>query len=370
MKNILIIDNSPGITGALKCVVYVARRLRDEFNFHFALPPGNGEAVRLLQQEGFPLFTLQFVELSKSWKVLIYFPVLLFNTFRLLHYCRTNAIHLVHVNDLYNMTGVMLKLLWKKIRLIYHVRLLPASYAGSVYWLWLRAIRHTATKVAAVSESVSRELKGRVDNDKLVTIYDFIALSERYPDEKPSGMPVRFLYLANFTPGKGHDLAIEAFRQALALHPHISLTLAGSDFGKIKNKKYKMALRKQAAALPENKEITWLELVEDVELLYKQHDVILNFSWSESFSLTCYEAAYYGRAVIATRSGGPEELVIHGETGFLVEPGNIGQMAHYMVMLAGRDALRRQMGEHARQAIRKRMTGYDTVNQYRRLYGG
>ena len=54
---------------------------------------------------------------------------------------------------------------------------------------------------------------------------------------------------------------------------------------------------------------------------------MLNFSESESFSMTCLESLYYGTPLIATDSGGPAELFKHGESGHLVPNRDVQAMA-------------------------------------------
>ena len=46
----------------------------------------------------------------------------------------------------------------------------------------------------------------------------------------------------------------------------------------------------------------------NTEVAMKGHDMVLNFSEAESFSLTCLDALYYGVPLIATDCGGPAEL--------------------------------------------------------------
>ncbi|MXW40479.1 MAG: glycosyltransferase family 4 protein [Synechococcus sp. SB0668_bin_15] len=49
--------------------------------------------------------------------------------------------------------------------------------------------------------------------------------------------------------------------------------------------------------------------------------------WQEAFGNVVVEAMACGVPVVAYRRGGPQEIVDHGLTGFLVEPGRVGELA-------------------------------------------
>jgi spore coat protein SA len=65
------------------------------------------------------------------------------------------------------------------------------------------------------------------------------------------------------------------------------------------------------------------------------------------------EAMASGVPVIATRTGGSPELVLDGETGFLVDKEQPGQIVEKILLLAGDAALRRRMGQAGRGRARR-----------------
>ncbi|MCS6973555.1 MAG: glycosyltransferase family 4 protein [Cyclobacteriaceae bacterium] len=368
MKRILIIDNSAGITGAFRVMLHVAHALRGEFSFYFAVPKGNGITASLLKDHGFPYIHVNFIEIGKNLKSVIYFPALLYNAVKLHRYCKKNNITIIHVNDIYNMTGVVLKILNPNIKLIHHIRLTPQSYAGVLYRTWLKILYYKADQIIVVSNVVKKEVIKTIHEQKVEMLYDFISLPEyRFTEEAKTNV-VRFLYPANFTPGKGHAYAVEAFRKALRENNHLELTFAGDDFDLKKNQLYKKSLINDAADLIDSGKIQFKTGIREVPELYANYDVVLNFSESESFSMTCYEAAWYGLPVIATRCGGPEEIVVHGESGFLVNRGDVDAMANHMLELATDHAKRLNMKYRCRELIHQRASDYNTVGRYRQLY--
>lgn len=67
------------------------------------------------------------------------------------------------------------------------------------------------------------------------------------------------------------------------------------------------------------------------ERVFGSFDVLLVPSMvRESFSLVCREALVAGVPVIASRCGGPEEIIRHEENGLLFEPGDAEGLAASM----------------------------------------
>ena len=78
----------------------------------------------------------------------------------------------------------------------------------------------------------------------------------------------------------------------------------------------------------------WLKFSSFTDKEIKAADIVLNFSEAESFSMTCAEASFYGRPVIATRCGGPEEIILHEKTGLLVKNRDVNEMTVAILLLA------------------------------------
>jgi len=78
-------------------------------------------------------------------------------------------------------------------------------------------------------------------------------------------------------------------------------------------------------------------------------DVYVLSSSSEGFSLTSVQAMACGRPVVATRSGGPEEIVLNGETGMLVPTRSPDTLADALHELATSPAKREAFGRAGRQ---------------------
>ena len=89
--------------------------------------------------------------------------------------------------------------------------------------------------------------------------------------------------------------------------------------------------------------------------------------WPEPLGNVVYEAMSKGRAVIGTRPGGHEDMIEEGDSGLLVDAGDIEQLREAMARLIGDAELRERLGERARERSRA-FTEEAVLPQLARLY--
>ena len=88
--------------------------------------------------------------------------------------------------------------------------------------------------------------------------------------------------------------------------------------------------------------------------LYERAAVVACPSRREGFGVVCAEAMAYGRPVVASAVGGLRDLVVDGETGLLVPPGDVGALARALRGLLNDPPLRARLGAAARErAVRE-----------------
>jgi glycosyltransferase involved in cell wall biosynthesis len=102
-----------------------------------------------------------------------------------------------------------------------------------------------------------------------------------------------------------------------------------------------------------------------LQQFYRRADVQVVPSVSdEAFGLVCVEAMASGTPVVATAVGGIPEIVVDGDCGLLVEPGDAAAIAGAVNHLLASPALRRRMGERARRLVEERFTWDVIASQF------
>ena len=77
---------------------------------------------------------------------------------------------------------------------------------------------------------------------------------------------------------------------------------------------------------------------------------------SELLGLSTLEAMASGTPVVASRLGGLPEVVAHGETGYLVEPGDVADLRARLALVLGDPAAAGRLGQAARARAVERFT--------------
>jgi glycosyltransferase involved in cell wall biosynthesis len=75
---------------------------------------------------------------------------------------------------------------------------------------------------------------------------------------------------------------------------------------------------------------------------------VMPSKWPEPFGTVVCEVMSRGKPVIGTKPGGHTDLIVDGQTGFLVPAGDVSALAEAMQTLIADDARRERFGEAAR----------------------
>lgn len=82
-------------------------------------------------------------------------------------------------------------------------------------------------------------------------------------------------------------------------------------------------------------------------------DMLVHAAEVEPFGLAMIEGMAAGLPVVAARSNGASEILVHGKTGFLYEPGDVESMVQHIIRLAEDDPLNTTMGLAGRQRVER-----------------
>lgn len=363
---VAIVDNSMDITGALRAILAYAQFARNEFSFLFILPV-HSKAKAVIASAGFEVVEVSFIEIGRSWKSLIfYFPQLLLNGFKLKKLIQNHQVQLVHVNDFYNMAPIVAILLGGKFKLITHVRFMPDRFPSILMKVWVYLNLQYADTVVCVSEAVKSLLP---NHPKVRLIYDTLSQMRPHSLKDIKGNEhVRLLYLGHYIPGKGQDYAVDAFAMALQENPSLRLKFVGGDMGLQKNQLFKLKLIQRAKKLGVQGQVAFFGPAIQIQGEVMEADIMLNFSESESFSITCLEALSIGTPLIATDCGGPAELFIHKESGWLVPNRNKNAMKHAILQLAEDMELRKKLSANSSIFVSEKFAKSKTSGRLKDLY--
>ena len=234
-----------------------------------------------------------------------------------------------------------------------------------------------AGAVIAVSSSVAEYVvtTGRVEGPKIVVIHYGIKDVDQSP-RKPAdlvraglgldpGDPLA-LCAARLDPQKDHQTLLQAWKHVIERMESARLLLVGDT--QLGGNAYVDGLEQLAAALGISDAIIFAGVRDDVDDLMAACDVFVMSSRWEGLGLVFLEAMRAGRPVVATRVGGIPEVVIDGETGYLVDVGDSAALAARLVRLLEDRATATRMGKQGRDRFEHRFAAEQMLNKISGLY--
>ncbi|HJV36215.1 glycosyltransferase [Geomonas sp.] len=175
------------------------------------------------------------------------------------------------------------------------------------------------------------------------------------PSWRVVGMAARLEQIKNI------DMALRAFALVVATVPDCCLVIAG--FGSRRDQ-----LQGLAAELGIASRVFFVGLRHDLPELYQLMEVFVLSSFTEGISVTLLEAMASGVPAVVTAVGGNPEVVVEGETGYLVEVGDHQGMAERILRLLADRELARQVGERGRARVEAAFSIDGMRGAYRSLY--
>jgi len=167
--------------------------------------------------------------------------------------------------------------------------------------------------------------------------------------------------VGNLYPVKGHKYLIDAIPAVLEKYPNTSFVFAGR--GQLESD-----LKQQVNRLGLDKRVHFLGLRQDIPRILALLDVFVLPSLSEGLSMAILEAMMAGKPVIATRVGGNPEIVLDGETGFLVPSKDSHALAERLITLLTDRHLAAQLGANGQRRAEGQFSLQTMVNAYQSLY--
>ena len=206
-----------------------------------------------------------------------------------------------------------------------------------------------------------------VPADRIEVIPNFIDVEQWRPGLEPChrstlapGGERIVMHVSNFRPVKRVTDVIDTFaRIAQEVPARLVMVGDGPD---------RPRAERLARELGVRDDVVFLGKHQSVEELVACADLFLLPSETESFGLAALEAMACGAPVVASRTGGLPEVIDDGETGFLLEVGDVASMAQVGVRLLTDDELHARIAAAGRRAAETRFSAESVVPRYEAYY--
>ena len=174
---------------------------------------------------------------------------------------------------------------------------------------------------------------------------------------------VRVLFVGGLDPfRKGVFDLLDAAVIVVKTNPNVRFVMSGGDsFQEVQKRWHQLELDSHiefVGWIPEDQKTS----------VYQSADILVLPSHNEGLPYVIIEALASGLPIVASSVGGIPEVVIHGEHGYIIEPGDSQSLAEHILSLAGDPELRQTMSERNRRRALEHYSSHAAFGRLERLF--
>ena len=237
----------------------------------------------------------------------------------------------------------------------------------------LRAAGRFVTAVIANSAAVRDVVVARehIAAERVFVIHNGFRRDQAPPATAPPGLPSDgqlLVCVANLRPLKRFADAIRALPAVRAAAGAVSLVIVGEDRPGTSGQSHRAELEALAASLGVADSVLFAGKMTDPMPVVARASVCLLLSETEGLSNVVIEYMIAGKPAVCTAVGGNQELVVDGQTGFLVAVGDVDAIAARIAELLLDRGKAAQFGARAQQRARAEFSAAAMVRRHQEIY--
>lgn len=363
MPTILFVDSAEAIGGAERSLLLLMQHLDPEC-CQPLLACNEGPLAEEARAAGLE------VAIVPMWRLrrLPTAPSLLVRGARgLVRLIRDHRVAVVHSNVMRASFYAAAAARWTRTPLVWHVRDIHTEG-----W-YVRLMCAFAARAIAISRAAAEPIPCR---HKLTVIHNGIDLAAFDPSLDPNAIRDELHVPADvpvvgavgrLRPWKRPDLFLCAAARVSAAQPDVHYAVVGDTIFP-SGHGYLGELRALALDLGIEERVAFPGYRSDIAQVMATFDVLVHTAEAEPFGRVLIEAMAAGRPIVAFRDGGVPEIVADGETGILVEPGDVDGIAAAVLTLLADPERRRRMGAAGRERAARLFGAAGTARAVEDIY--
>lgn len=229
----------------------------------------------------------------------------------------SNKISHVHAHSSSIFLGALLKIVYPKIKLIWHDHYGKSEMLNLRPVLALRIVSLFVSQIISVNHKLKKWSEEKLWCNKVIYLPNFIGISSDMIIDSTllkGEEGKRIVCLANLRPQKNHKMLLQVAKEIQLTHEDWTFHLIGKDF----NDDYSKKLKEEIVALGLTNTVFIYGSKEDIPAILKQANIGVLTSLSEGLPIAILEYGFYKLPVVAT-SVGEIPMVINKGEGILVE---------------------------------------------------
>jgi glycosyltransferase involved in cell wall biosynthesis len=346
----------PHVGGGVEKVVYELSKRLVEIGCE-VLVITLGSNYSIYSVDGIKVYRVASMDLTNIFQMQLSVPK---DIRTVLHASKEFSPNIIHAHNIFFTTSLLAVL----IKHTLHRKLVFSAHLGDISNLTLlgrwkalaaeiyekifgRIIISSSDVIIAVSDSVREHvLSLGASPNKVIVIPNGVDLKEFGPQANvQKGNESNIIFVGRLIPNKGLEYLVRAAKIL------VDEKLKRLKFKIVGDGPYRQQLEKLVAKNGLSTYFEFLGRVQRVSDVLRKGGIFVRPSLTEGMPLTVLEAMASGLPIIATNVGGTSEIIIHNETGILIEPGNVKQLAEALKYLIESPPEALRLGQNARTFI-------------------
>lgn len=294
------------------------------------------------------------------------------SVFEIIKYMRKHRTDVVYTNTVASLSGAIAAKLLRKPH-IWHLReKVNINAEGFTYipdWVKYRLITFLSDRVVTNTYHM-RETLAQGICEPIEVVHNGVNLGKFNPrvksvirSELKIGRNKRIVaIIGSISQNKGQEIFIKACSAVKKRHPATAfLVIGGGD------PEYITMLKALSEECNLTDSVFFLGWRSDINEILTEIDILVLASYHEPFGKIIIEAMAAAKPVVATRSGGPEEIVLHERTGLLVPKGDPQTMADAVLRILVDDNMAKQFGLEGKKLVAAEFSEKKYVERLQRI---
>lgn len=384
MKNILFIHQSAELYGSDKTLLLLLRYLDKTKYNPVVILPFEGPLKVELEKENIkvviaPVLKLYrrmfspkniyifFKDIRKAFKAAnglnaqYKFDLIYSNTLAVLlgifYAKKTKIKHLWHVHEIIESPKIFTKLFRKLLALKCNSKIVYNSAETKKFW-------DVYESISIKSEVICNGLEIKENN---LTQEEILEIRSKLFNSNPSELIIALV--GRISRWKGQKVLLNTFYELCKTYSNIKLAFVGSPPPNQEFFLEELTIRIQELGISEK--VQHIAFTNNIENIWQSIDIAVVPSIEpEPFGLVAVEAMLGRKPVIGSNHGGLKEIIVHNETGFLVEPNSERALSEAISKLIQNSELRRLLGEKGYERAVKEFSVEKYVQKIEKIFSG
>ena len=348
-NSILVIISSKFISGAEKSFIEFLSKSSNKVNFLISVPKNTQQ----LNIDSYQTFHIPFIWLYKTYnpiRLIGFLISLLVSLITLLDILRKQNISIIYTNTYKAYIYALPIKVFRKVKVICHIRdnIKKSNVAKFLISRCDATICISKHIFNQLPDSTNKRLiYGGVDTISWNPIYKSVDNTKSITNIENN---IIIACISQLTKWKNQTDFIRVAKIISDRYNNLCFLIVGDDLSG-REKSYKNELLNLVKSFNLQDKVQFLGHREDIRDIMNQIDILVHPAIDEPFGRILIEAMAMEKSLVAYNCGGPSEIFVDDETGFLVEPNNYQLLAKKTIELIENKERRIEMGKAGRQRV-------------------